>query len=223
MHPITFCTHCRGMRKGWNVQYLRHCVMCQEWVLRSIKLLIISILPVSLIWTFPIAVEIAYSDLEPGRAVDQAGLLPVPDRVQASMEQLLTEYEAGKSHRTRVAKAIAVSSRKHDVDPRLLTSIMIVESRGNPFAISRADAVGIMQVHMGTWGEEADREGVNLFKIEDNVDFGAKILKGYVERHGLWGGVRRYKGWTDAPGSREEADQYVQKVQRIYSSSLPTS
>jgi hypothetical protein len=93
---------------------------------------------------------------------------------------------------------------------------MIVESRANPFAISNKDAVGLMQIHLRTWGQIADREGVNLFKIEDNIDFGVRILKDYVHRHGIWGGVRRYRGWTEAPGSYQEAEEYVQKVQRIY-------
>ena len=30
-----------------------------------------------------------------------------------------------------------------------------------------------MQIHLPTWGLTADREDINLFKIEDNIDFGA--------------------------------------------------
>ena len=94
---------------------------------------------------------------------------------------------------------------------------MIVESRANPFAISNADAIGIMQIHLPTWGREADKEGINLFKIEDNVDFGARILKDYVRRFGLWEGVKRYKGWNpDSRDSLESAEEYAAKVQRTY-------
>jgi hypothetical protein len=211
------------MKIGWNGQYIRHCLTCREWLAKASNLLIVFVITVCFIFAFPISTEIVYPDLAPGQLIDQASLIPIPDRVLAATEELLAQHEVERGLRGRVARAIAVSSRKHNVDPRLVTSIMIVESRANPFAISHADAVGIMQVHLGTWGEMADREGVNLFKVEDNVDFGVRILKDYIDRYGLWGGVRRYKGWTDAPGSREDADLYVQKVQRIYDLNMPTS
>ena len=70
-----------------------------------------------------------------------------------------------------------------------------------------------MQIHLPTWGRQADREGINLFKIEDNVDFGVRILKDYVHRFGLWEGVKRYNGWSpDNPDSSQAADDYVAKV-----------
>ena len=64
--------------------------------------------------------------------------------------------------------------------PRLVASIIIVESRANPFAISESDSVGIMQIHLPTWGRSPTEQGINLFKIEDNVDLGVRILSGYI-------------------------------------------
>jgi len=94
---------------------------------------------------------------------------------------------------------------------------MIVESRANPFAISTSDSIGIMQIHLPTWGSTADKEDINLFKIEDNVDFGVRILRDYIRHHGLWDGVKRYKGWnSENPVSMQSVDDYVQKVQRLY-------
>ena len=96
---------------------------------------------------------------------------------------------------------------------------MIVESRANPFAISDRESIGIMQIHLPTWGETVDQEGINLFKVEDNIDFGVRILKQYVDRYGLWQGVKRYKGWNpDSPVSEQNAEEYVEKIQRIYAS-----
>jgi soluble lytic murein transglycosylase-like protein len=144
-------------------------------------------------------------------------MAPVPRAALAPVEALLERYDVDKESLERVARAVLRSSRKHDVDPRLVTSIVIVESRANPFAISVSDSIGIMQIHLPTWGETADREGINLFKIEDNVDFGVRILKGYVKRHGVWEGVKRYKGWfPDNPASEQSAVEYVQKIQGIY-------
>jgi soluble lytic murein transglycosylase-like protein len=68
-----------------------------------------------------------------------------------------------------------------------------------------------------TWGHAADREGINLFKIEDNIDFGTRILKDYVHQFGLWEGVKRYNGWNaNNPDSENSAMDYVTKVQHVY-------
>jgi len=161
-----------------------------------------------------------------GSEVQQASFLPpgILDVSQPSVspafraiDAFLKTYQVDDSHRGRVAEAIVETARKYDLDARLIASIMIVESRANPFAISNADAIGIMQIHLPTWGREADKEGINLFKIEDNVDFGARILKDYVRRFGLWEGVKRYKGWNpDSRDSLESAEEYAAKVQRTY-------
>ena len=108
------------------------------------------------------------------------------------------------------------SGRKYNVDPRLVASIIIVESRANPFAISENNAIGIMQIHLPTWKEIADRENINLFKVEDNIDFGVRILKNYMVQYGLWDGVMRYKGWNGSSDSAQNASAYVEKVKRIY-------
>ena len=104
------------------------------------------------------------------------------------------------------------------IDPRLVASIAVVESRANPFAVSHSDSIGIMQIHLGTWGEVVDKEDVNLFRIEDNVDFGVKILRSYVVSSGMWEGVARYKGLSEDAESRQAAEEYVRKVQAIYGS-----
>ena len=72
---------------------------------------------------------------------------------------------------------------------------------------------------MPTWGRTADREGINLFKIEDNIDFGARILKNYIRQFGLWEGVKRYNGCApEDPASEQSVPEYVAKVQRVYES-----
>jgi soluble lytic murein transglycosylase-like protein len=139
------------------------------------------------------------------------------DTAATAMEDFLNKYKVDENQLGRIASAIVRSGRKHDVDPFLIASIMIVESRANPFAISGSDAIGIMQIHLPTWGQQADEEGINLFKIEDNVDFGARILRDYLRQFGLWDGVKRYKGWNpDNPGSAQSVSEYAAKVQHIY-------
>ena len=96
---------------------------------------------------------------------------------------------------------------------------MIVESRGNPFAISSSNAVGIMQIHVPTWSRAVDQEGINLFKIEDNIDFGVRILSDYIKRYGYDEGIKRYNGWGPDGSEPQNAELYLQKVQGIYRSS----
>ena len=139
-----------------------------------------------------------------------------------SMEGFLKRHKVAEENRIRLARALLASAKKYDLNPRLLASIMIVESRGNPFAISGQEAVGIMQIHLPTWGETADRENINLLKIEDNVDFGARILKDYVRRFGMDEGIRRYNGYIPGEPTWEQSSQvYLEKVHAIYDSRRP--
>jgi soluble lytic murein transglycosylase-like protein len=188
--------------------------------------LILSLLLSVFVFGFPVPSAFVFSGDNPGLSeensgpIEDAGLLPTEaalDPAINSMESFLSRYKVDEAHRGRIAESIVSSSRKYDLDPRLVASVMIVESRANPFAISNADAIGIMQIHLPTWGATADQEGINLFKIEDNVDFGARILKDYVHRFGLWEGVKRYNGWyPENPESAQAAGDYLAKVQHIY-------
>ena len=226
MEAIAFCSRCRGMKIGWNRRYLVHCIRCREWMTASSKLLILTVFLSIVIFGFPAPDELTFSGNPPQQIIQRAGLhspvAAVIDPAVRSIEALLKGYGVDQSHRGRVAESIVSSGRKHDLDPRLIASIVIVESRANPFAISGRDAVGLMQIHLPTWGRIALRDGINLFKIEDNVDFGTRILKEYIRQSGLWGGVQRYNGWfVKEPESESTPDQdqqaeYLAKVQRIY-------
>jgi soluble lytic murein transglycosylase-like protein len=201
-------------------------MICKEWVSKSSKLLILTILLSVLVLGFPTPSAYVFSGSGSVQAIEEAGLkvpaaLPA-DPAVTTIETFLKKYDVDASHRGRVARAIVASSRKYDLDSRLIASIMIIESRANPFAVSNLEAIGIMQIHLPTWGQQAEREGINLFKIEDNVDLGARILKDYVHRFGLWEGVKRYNGWNPYnPESFQAAEDYLAKVQRIYGTQKP--
>jgi len=218
---ITFCTRCRGMRTGWNNRYILHCLWCRQWLRKAARSLGLLTIAATLVLAFP----------NPSASVFSANSLETPvqearvrrtvisaDRAAVrTMEAFLQQHGIQQGDRNRLAESIVNSAKKHDLNARLLASVMIVESRGNPFAISGKDAIGIMQIHLPTWGRIADREGINLFKIEDNIDFGARILKNYVRQFGLWEGVRRYNGVVAVDTASEQAvPEYVAKVQRVY-------
>ena len=217
---IAFCHRCRGMRVGWNRRYVFHFLRCRRWRRNSSRLAALAVLTAALLILVP----------EPGGSVLSGNQLVQPIRKTSSqpivapvspavrsMDAFLEKNEIRASDRRHLAESIVTSAMKHDLSPRLIASIMIVESRGNAFAISGANAVGIMQIHLPTWGQTAVREGINLFRIEDNIDFGARILKNYVRQFGVWQGVKRYNGFiVDNPTSVQSAEEYVGKVRRVY-------
>jgi soluble lytic murein transglycosylase-like protein len=195
---------------------------CKELLSKPFKVVILVGLLAILLFAFPTPGAFVLSDEDQVQVaqstVQQAALVSIPNPAVLAIAAILDRYKVDDEHRTRAATAIVTSSQKYNVDPRLVASIMIVESRANPFAISSKESIGIMQIHLPTWGQTADREGINLFKIEDNVDFGVRILKGYVRQYGLWEGVKRYKGWkSESPESTQSAEEYLQKIQGIYS------
>ena len=220
MQPIAFCNRCRGMKVGWNKRYILHCLACQEWLNKSYKLLILTAVLSSFVFAFPVSTGIALTNLggpKGAPSVAEAGVVPVAKAdLAAAVQNMLSKYGAEKERLARVTQAIMASSTKYHVDPKLVASIVIVESRANPFAVSDMDSVGIMQIHLGTWGQIADTEDINLFKIEDNIDFGVRILRDYIASNGTWEGVARYKGRLETPESQQAADDYVRKVQGIY-------
>jgi soluble lytic murein transglycosylase-like protein len=225
MQPIAFCSRCRGMNVGYNRRYMLHCFLCRNWIAKSSKLLILSVVLLSFIFKYPISTGVLLREIsqpEQGGVVEASFMPAVPEPSQvAAINSLLARYGVDASQRDRVAKAIATSSLKYSVDSKLVASVVIVESGANPFAVSERDAVGIMQIHLPTWGLLADQQGINLFKIEDNADLGVRILSGYIATHGVWGGVAHYLGETDDPESQRAAAEYVMKVQKVYGINPP--
>jgi hypothetical protein len=220
MQPIAFCTRCRGMKVGWNRKYILHCLACQEWLSKSYKLLILTVVLSSFVFAFPVTTGIALTDFtlsEVGPALAESIPSPKPKAdVSAAVQKLLERYGVEKERLVRVTEAIMTSSAKYRVDPKLVAAIVIVESRANPFAVSDKTSVGVMQIHLHTWKEIAEAENINLFNIEENVDFGVRILRDYIAGNGIWEGVARYKGKIPTPESHQAADEYVRKVQGIY-------
>jgi len=227
MQPIAFCNCCRGMKVGWNRKYVIHSLVCQQWLYKSFRITVLSGLLSSLVFGFPVETGVVSGGsnlgigvsptLQQARAAkERANAVQREAATRAQLASLLSGYGVQEDRQTRVVRAIMASSKKYKMDPRLVASIMIVESGANPFAVSSAESVGIMQIHVRTWGEIAERENINLFKIEDNVDFGVRILRDYIASTDTWEGVARYRGKTDSPESQQGALEYVQKVQRVY-------
>lgn len=80
-----------------------------------------------------------------------------------------------------LAEMLAQAGRKHDLDVALLASVVDAESGGNPRAVSRAGARGLMQLMPST----AAKLGVkNSFEPQQNVNGGSAYLDALLTRYG---------------------------------------
>ena len=97
--------------------------------------------------------------------------------------------------RIKLLKQIHHEARRANLHPELVLAVIDVESNFNPFAISRAGAMGLMQV-MPFWLKEIGRPGDNLFRIRTNLRMGCTILKYYLdkEKGNLTRALMRYNG-----------------------------
>ncbi|MHC9511145.1 transglycosylase SLT domain-containing protein [Kangiella sp. M94] len=81
------------------------------------------------------------------------------------------------------------------VDPQLVLAIMEVESNFDRYALSVANARGLMQI-MPFWKDEIGHSEDSLFDMETNVRYGCYILKLYLdmEKGNLTYALGRYNG-----------------------------
>ncbi len=119
-----------------------------------------------------------------------------------------------------VARLIERAAARHDVEPELIHAVVRAESGYNDQAISRAGAMGLMQLMPGT----ADMVGVNdALEPAQNVEGGTRYLRMMLDRFGNDlslaiaaynagpGAVENYGG---IPPYRETRD-YLQRVLRF--------
>jgi len=120
-------------------------------------------------------------------------------------------------------QAVRRAAQQHHVQPALLLAVMKAESSFNPTAISKAGAVGLMQLIP----ETAIRHGVhNLYDANENITGGAKHLRYLLDRfHGnirlavaaYNAGERKVDRYRQIPPYKETQD-YVKRVLIYYRS-----
>lgn len=94
------------------------------------------------------------------------------------------------AERERIARAVIRYSAKYELDPELVTAVMLVESRALPSARSPKGAMGLMQV-MPAMLEPLGMVG-NLTTVESNVEAGCLILADNIRRMGEADGILAY-------------------------------
>lgn len=114
------------------------------------------------------------------------------------------------------------------IDPLLVVSVMREESGFTPKALSRAGAVGLMQLmpHTAQWVAHRLREPVgDLEEPRTNIHLGASYL-GYLDRHydgdlvrvlaAYNGGLGNVQRWHDLSEAYPETRRYVERGLKTY-------
>ncbi|HET9644244.1 MAG TPA: lytic transglycosylase domain-containing protein [Burkholderiaceae bacterium] len=84
----------------------------------------------------------------------------------------------------QLAPDVDTIARQYDIDPLLLHAIAYVESRHDPKAVSKAGAMGVMQVMPGTAGRFGVSDARALHDARTNLEVSANYLKTLQQRFG---------------------------------------
>ena len=81
---------------------------------------------------------------------------------------------------------VAEAARRFGIPEAWIWAVMRVESGGNSRAVSRAGAMGLMQIMPATWGTLRTRYGLgpDPFDVRDNIMAGAAYLREMHDRYG---------------------------------------
>jgi len=166
-----------------------------------------------------LADEPVYGYVDPA---GQVSLTNVPANGRVTAVRRKARYHSGVAD-LELEQAVSRAAQQHHVQPALLLAVMKAESSFNPIAVSKAGAVGLMQLIP----ETAIRHGVrNLYDANDNITGGAKHLRYLLNRfHGnirlalaaYNAGEGRVDQYGQIPPYKETQD-YVKKVLVYYRS-----
>ncbi len=121
--------------------------------------------------------------------------------------RLLQHYNPRLDYMTALSYACKIYECSNEtVGFDILSALIVVESSANHRAVSSQGALGLTQVMPDIWNYDYE----TLTDPYHNIEIGASILKHYVERHGLKGGLSAYNC-----GRNDAALEYASKVRHI--------
>ncbi len=126
------------------------------------------------------------------------------------MQARLALFIDQETERLALLRQIHHAATESRLPPELVLSVIEVESSFDRFAVSRAGALGYMQV-MPFWRNEIGRPKDNLIDTVTNLNYGCRILQFYLQREkgNLHRALAAYNG---SLGSR----RYSDKVHRAW-------
>lgn len=130
-----------------------------------------------------------------------SGLLLVAGPSGATLAQSTSIVQPHPAH--PFAAFIAEASRRFGIPEAWIRAVMRAESAGDVRALSRAGAIGLMQIMPATWAELRARHrlGNDPYEPRDNILAGAAYLREMHDRYGSPGFLAAYNA---GPGRYDE-------------------
>lgn len=159
--------------------------------------------------------NVAAGKAHAAQRVQEKGNVPPAPPAQGTVSTERADYA-----NPELAHVIHNAAKKYQVDPKLVSAVAEVESGGNQNAVSRAGAVGIMQLMPDT----AAGLGVDPYRMEGNVEGGTKYLREMLDTFdgdvkkavaAYNAGPNAVKAYGGVPPYAETQD-YVNRVLDIY-------
>ncbi len=128
------------------------------------------------------------------------------------MSRRLERQVEDPEQRVRILKLVHLEADRAELPPELILAVIETESNFDPYAISVAGAIGLMQI-MKFWKDEIGRPNDNLLHIETNLRYGCTILKFYLDKEN--GDLRRALGrYNGSLGSRKYPNKVIDKLSK---------
>ena len=114
------------------------------------------------------------------------------------------------AERIEILTTVHREASRVDLPPEMILAVIDVESGFQRYAVSRANAQGLMQV-MRFWLAELNMPGHALLEVQDNVRMGCTILRYYYDReNGNW--TRALARYNGSLGSRAYPDLVFERL-----------
>ena len=112
--------------------------------------------------------------------------------------------------RVEILTTVHREASRVGLPPEMILAVIDVESGFQRYAVSRANAQGLMQV-MRFWLAELDMPGYALLDIQENVRMGCTILRHYYDiEDGNW--TRALARYNGSLGSRAYPDRVFERL-----------
>jgi soluble lytic murein transglycosylase-like protein len=126
------------------------------------------------------------------------------------MSARLARQVRDPDERIRILTRVHYEASRADLAPELVLALIEVESNFDTYAVSRAGALGLMQI-MPFWKKEIGRPDDNLIRLDTNLRYGCTILKFYIEKEK--GDLRRALGrYNGSLGRRKYPNKVIDKL-----------
>lgn len=147
--------------------------------------------------------------------------LKVPVVVAAEQRAQRGAGPSGEAdRRAAVRRLITRTAREHGVDPDLALAVSWQESGWQQDVVSRADAVGVMQVmpSTGRWLSEVTGRDLDLRDLEDNVYAGVVLLQFLTDRENTRRALAGYYQGLESVetnGMYDDTERYIANVRAL--------